>query len=153
MAQTRPQVTIYCDGGSSPNPGPGGWGALLLFEDGSERELSGGDPATTNNQMELTAAISALEALETPHTVTMFVDSQYVQKGMTEWMRGWLKKNWVNSKGEPVANQELWQRLLAAARPHKVTWRWVRGHAGNINNERVDQLATQARARLNRPSR
>lgn len=152
MTDSKPQVTIFCDGGSQPNPGPGGWGALLIYEgeDGKPREveLSGAHPDTTNNQMELTAACSALEALDGPHAVTMYVDSQYVRNGITKWIAGWIEKDWVTSSGDPVKNQDLWERLDSAVKRHSITWRWVRGHAGNPNNERVDQLATHARRTL-----
>ncbi|HTZ70823.1 MAG TPA: ribonuclease HI [Acetobacteraceae bacterium] len=140
-------VEIWTDGGCKPNPGPGGWAALLIFR-GVEREVSGGEPATTNNRMELTAAAAALEALKRPCHVILHTDSQYVHNGITRWHTGWVRKNWRNAAGDPVANYDLWQRLLAAAAPHKVEWRWVRGHAGHEMNERVDRLATEARIRL-----
>lgn len=140
---TTPLVTIYTDGGCDPNPGLGGWGALILIEE-KKIELSGSDPHSTNNRMELTAAIRALNALSAPSVVTLYTDSQYMQRGIEEWMPKWLARNWRGSSG-PVANQDLWQELLAAAKPHKVTWRWVRGHSGNIHNTRVDWLVHQAR--------
>lgn len=148
MTNLTPKVTIFCDGGSQPNPGPGGFGVLLTFDDGREQELSGAELDTTNNKMELTAACVALESLDVPHEVTMYVDSQYVRKGITEWMPNWVKCGWKTADGEPVKNQELWERLYEATQRHTITWRWVRGHSGNANNERVDQLATKARETL-----
>jgi ribonuclease HI len=136
-------IEIYTDGGCDPNPGPGGWAAMIL-EDGSKKEISGYDPQTTNNRMELTAAIQALRNLSTPARVKIYTDSQYLQRGMTEWMPGWLRKNWRGSSG-PVANQDLWKELLDVMKPHQVTWQWVRAHAGNVNNTRVDWLVNQAR--------
>jgi len=140
-------VQIWTDGGCKPNPGPGGWAAVLCFR-GVERELSGGEAATTNNRMELTAAAAALEALKRPCVVVVHTDSQYVKDGITRWHTGWVRKNWRTAGGDPVKNYDLWQRLLAAAAPHKVEWRWVRGHSGNEMNERVDRLATEARHRV-----
>ncbi len=140
-------VEIWTDGGAKPNPGPGGWGAILRFR-GVERELSGGEPATTNNRMELTAAAEALEALKRPCRVVLHTDSEYVRNGVTRWHQGWVRKNWRNSTGDPVKNMDLWQRLLAAAAKHRVEWHWVRGHAGNVMNERADELATRARKAL-----
>ncbi len=140
-------VEVWTDGGCKPNPGPGGWAAILRYN-GSERELSGADPATTNNRMELTAAISALEALKRPCRVLLHTDSEYVRNGISRWVHGWVRNNWRNSAKEPVANMALWQRLLAAAKPHEVEWRWVRGHAGDPMNERADRLATEARERM-----
>jgi ribonuclease HI len=137
-------VEIWTDGGCKPNPGPGGWAALLRFGE-RERVLSGAAPATTNNRMELTAAAAALEALTRPCRVVLHTDSEYVRNGVTRWHAGWVRKNWRNAAGQPVANMELWQRLLAAAAPHQIDWRWVRGHAGDAMNERVDRLATAAR--------
>lgn len=137
-------VEIWTDGGSKPNPGPGGWAAILRFGE-VERELSGYDAATTNNRMELTAAIMALEALKRPCRVVLHTDSEYVRNGISRWINGWVRNNWRNAAKDPVANMELWQRLLAAAKPHEVDWRWVRGHAGDVMNERADKLATAAR--------
>ena len=139
-------VQIWTDGGCKPNPGPGGWGAILVFR-GRERALSGADPATTNNRMELTAAASALEALTRPCRVVLRTDSEYVRNGITRWHTGWVRRNWRNAAGDPVANMALWKRLLDAAKMHDVEWRWVRGHAGDVMNERADILATQARER------
>ena len=138
-----PQIEIHTDGACSGNPGPGGWAALLLYGS-SEKELSGGEPLTTNNRMEFMAAIRALESLKKPCRIALFTDSQYVQKGITEWLPGWLRKGWKNAKGEPVKNQDLWQRLQAAAGQHRIDWQWVKGHAGHAQNERVDALARRA---------
>ena len=137
-------VEIWTDGGCKPNPGPGGWAAILKFRD-TIKELAGAELATTNNRMELTAAAEALEALKRPCDVVLHTDSQYLKNGITRWSTGWVRKNWRSSTGDPVANVDLWQRILAAAKVHRVDWRWVRGHAGNDMNERADQLATQAR--------
>jgi ribonuclease HI len=144
MSDSRPKVTIYTDGGCQPNPGAGGWAALLMI-DGHARELSGGMRQTTNNQMELTAAISALEALKTPCEVALYTDSEYLKKGVTEWMAGWKRNGWKTASRAPVKNKELWERLDAALQRHKITWKWVKAHAGHEHNERVDQLATAAR--------
>ncbi len=145
---TRAQVTVYTDGGAKPNPGgPGGWAALLISGE-HQRELSGAEPATTNNRMELTAAIMALEALKEPCHVTLYTDSQYLKNGITLWLPGWLRKGWKTSARKPVKNQDLWQRLHAASQRHAVSWRWVRGHAGNPANQRVDRLASAARETL-----
>jgi ribonuclease HI len=140
-------VMIWTDGGCKPNPGPGGWGAVLVFR-GREREMSGADPATTNNRMELTAAASALEALKRPCRVVLHTDSEYVRNGITRWSTGWVRKNWRSSTGDPVKNMDLWRRLLDAAKPHEIEWLWVRGHSGNPMNDRVDLLATAARIGL-----
>ena len=137
-------VQIWTDGGCKPNPGPGGWGAILLFR-GGEREMSGAEAATTNNRMELTAAATALEALTRPCRVVLRTDSEYVRNGITRWHTGWVRRNWRNASGDPVANMDLWRRLLDAAKPHSIEWLWVRGHSGDVMNERVDVLATQAR--------
>ena len=137
-------VEIWTDGGCKPNPGPGGWAAILRFR-GVERELSGAEPATTNNRMELTAAAKALEALKRPCQVVLHTDSEYVRNGVTRWHEGWVRRNWRSAAGQPVANIELWQQLLAAAKTHRIEWRWVRGHSGDAMNERVDRLATRAR--------
>lgn len=140
-------VRIWTDGGCRPNPGPGGWGAVLLYR-GHARELSGAEPASTNNRMELTAAAAALEALKRPCRVVLHTDSEYLRNGITRWIDGWTRRNWRNSAGDPVANVDLWRRLLAAAAPHAVEWRWIRGHAGDPMNERADALATEARRSL-----
>lgn len=133
-------VEIHTDGACLGNPGPGGWAALLRHN-GRERELAGGEAQTTNNRMELLAAIMALEALKAPCEVVLSTDSQYVQKGIGEWLPNWIRRGWKTAGGDPVKNQDLWQRLDAAARPHKVQWKWVKGHAGHVENERVDKLA------------
>ncbi len=137
------KVELFTDGACRGNPGPGGWGALLQAGD-KERELYGYWPATTNNQMEMMAAIQGLEALKQPCEVTLTTDSKYVLQGITEWMPGWKRKGWKSSTGKPVKNQELWQRLDAATQPHKIHWKWVKGHSGHAGNERVDALANRA---------
>ena len=139
----RPHIEIHTDGACSGNPGPGGWGALLRYGK-TEKELSGGEALTTNNRMELLAAICALESLSKPCKVDLYTDSQYVQKGITEWMSNWLKRGWKNAKGEAVKNKDLWQRLNDAVAPHHVSWHWVKGHNGHVDNERVDGLARLA---------
>jgi ribonuclease HI len=136
-------VEIHTDGACLGNPGPGGWGALLRHGD-TERELAGGEANTTNNRMELLAAIMALEALKSPCDVVLSTDSQYVQKGIGEWLPNWIRRGWKTAGGDPVKNKDLWERLQAAAQPHKVKWKWVKGHAGHVENERVDQLARAA---------
>ena len=136
-------VEIFTDGACRGNPGPGGWGALLRYN-GTERELYGYQAETTNNQMELMAAIQGLEALSRPCEVILTTDSQYVRQGITKWIAGWKRKNWKTAAGKPVKNQDLWQRLDHAAAPHQVDWRWVKGHSGHDENERVDQLANKA---------
>ena len=133
-------VEIHSDGACLGNPGPGGWACLLRHEK-KERELSGGEILTTNNRMELMAAIQGLEALKSPCNVSLYSDSQYVLKGIKEWMPNWIKRGWKNSAGEPVKNQDLWQRLQHAASIHHVSWHWVKGHNGHPDNERVDELA------------
>lgn len=144
------RIEAYCDGACSGNPGPGAAAALLLAYEGAtlvkERELvSPVDPNTTNQRQELLAAIMALEALSRPGiAITMVCDSKYVIDGITSWIKGWKRNGWVNSKKEPVANRELWERLERAVSPHRVTWKWVKGHAGNPYNDRVDQLAVKA---------
>lgn len=143
-AGTGGLVEVWTDGGCKPNPGPGGWAAILRFG-GTERELSGSERATTNNRMELTAAAAALEALTRPCKVVVHTDSEYVKNGVTRWHTGWVRRNWRNAAGDPVANMDLWRRVLDAAKAHEVEWKWVRGHAGDVMNERADQLATAAR--------
>lgn len=135
-------VTIYTDGACKGNPGAGGWGAILKYGE-AEKELWGGEPETTNNRMELMAAIAALECLKRGSDVVLYTDSQYLRQGITEWIFGWKKKNWRSSTGKPVKNVELWQRLDKAAEPHKIEWRWVKGHSGDPGNERADQLANR----------
>ena len=142
-----PEVEIFTDGACKGNPGPGGWGAVLR-SGGKERELSGGEAPSTNNRMELMAAISALETLTRPCAVVVHTDSEYVRNGISRWVTGWVRNNWRNAAKAPVANMALWQRLLAAAKPHEVDWLWVKGHSGHPMNERADVLATQARESL-----
>lgn len=142
-------VEINTDGACLGNPGPGGWGALLRYGT-VERELAGGEADTTNNRMELMGAIAALEALGSPCAVTLHTDSQYVQKGIGEWLPNWVRRGWKTAAGDPVKNRDLWERLLAASGPHKIEWKWVRGHAGNVDNERVDKLARLAAERARR---
>jgi ribonuclease HI len=141
------RVEIHTDGACIGNPGPGGWGALLRHGK-IERELSGGEPDTTNNRMELLAAIMALEALNRPCEIELHTDSQYVQKGIGEWMPNWIRRGWKTAGGDPVKNQDLWLRLQAAAQHHQVKWKWVKGHAGHADNERVDKLARAAAERI-----
>ncbi len=143
MAETDVQtVEIFCDGACSGNPGPGGYGALLRYA-GRVRELSGGASDTTNNRMEMTAALEALRLLTRPCRVLITTDSQYLVKGMTEWIFGWQKNGWRNSKKEPVLNKDLWELLLELSKGHSVKWHWVKGHAGHPENERCDQLARE----------
>ena len=140
-------VALFTDGACSGNPGPGGWGALLRYQ-GHEKELSGGEAATTNNRMELLAVIHGLEALKRPMQVRICTDSQYVMKGMTEWLTAWKRRGWKTADRQPVKNVDLWQQLEAALTPHQVEWEWVRGHSGHPENERVDQLAREAVSRI-----
>lgn len=141
------RVELFTDGACLGNPGPGGWGALLRFGT-RERELSGGEAQTTNNRMELMAAIAGLEALKRPCTVALTTDSQYVKKGVEEWMARWRANGWRTSDKKPVKNQDLWERMSAALAGHHVTWHWVKGHAGHAENERVDVLARDAALRF-----
>ena len=136
-------MVIYTDGACKGNPGPGGWGALLVYK-GVEKELWGGDPNTTNNRMELMAAIVALETLTEACRVDLHTDSQYVRQGITEWLRNWVRRGWKTAAGGAVKNQDLWQRLQAASERHTIEWHWVKGHSGHPENERVDALATAA---------
>ncbi|MFM7345180.1 MAG: ribonuclease HI [Tagaea sp.] len=136
-------VELFTDGACSGNPGPGGWGAILRWR-GSEKELSGGDAATTNNRMELMAAIEGLRALKRPAQVRVWTDSVYVRDGITKWIHGWKRSGWKTADKKPVKNVDLWQALLAAAEPHAVEWRWIKGHAGHPENERADALARGA---------
>jgi ribonuclease HI len=145
----KTKVVIHTDGACSGNPGPGGWGAIL--ESGAHRkELKGGEQLTTNNRMELTAAIEALEALKTHSDVDLYTDSNYLRGGITSWIKGWKRNGWRTADKKPVKNVELWQRLDAALKPHEVRWHWIKGHAGHAENERADQLARDgvAMARL-----
>ena len=140
-----PQVVIHTDGACSGNPGPGGWGAVLHYGE-KEKELWGGELSTTNNRMELMAAIQALEALKKPCKVELHTDSQYVQKGIHEWIHGWKRRGWLTADKKPVKNDDLWKRLDAARLRHEVDWRWIKGHAGHEFNERADALARQGLA-------
>lgn len=145
MTSDRPKVSIFTDGACSGNPGPGGWGAILRY--GSfEKEMKGGERDTTNNRMELLAAISALEALRRPASIDLYTDSQYVRGGITGWIHNWKRNGWKTSDRKPVKNVDLWQRLDAALREHDIAWHWVKGHAGHPENERADQLAREGLA-------
>ena len=137
------KVTIFTDGGCRGNPGPGGWGAVLQFGD-QEKEIYGYDPETTNNRMELMAAISALELLKRPCEIDLTTDSQYVRQGILEWMDGWKKRNWKNAAKKPVKNKDLWLRLDEAVQRHTIEWHWIKGHSGHEGNERADDLANRA---------
>ena len=138
---------LFTDGACSGNPGPGGWAALLRYRE-QERELSGGEPATTNNRMEMLAVIHGLEALKRPTPVRIYTDSQYVMKGITEWLAAWKRRGWKTADRQPVKNVDLWQRLESALSRHQVEWQWVRGHNGHPENERVDALARAAIGRV-----
>jgi ribonuclease HI len=143
-------IYIYSDGACKGNPGPGGWGALLVYA-GHRKEISGGEANTTNNRMEMTAVIRALESLKRPSTVEVHTDSQYVQKGISEWMSGWKRRNWHTADGKPVKNQDLWLQLDALSQLHRIEWKWVRGHAGHPENERADALANQGVLQAQQP--
>lgn len=136
----RPQVEVFTDGACSGNPGPGGWGAILR-SGRHEKELSGGEPATTNNRMEMMAAIAALEALKRPSRVAVTTDSSYLRDGITKWLPAWKARGWKTADKKPVKNRDLWERLDAACRRHEIEWHWVRGHSGHPENERADELA------------
>ena len=144
------ELFAYTDGACSGNPGPGGWGVLMLARDGTtvlkERTLNGGEPDTTNNRMELLAAIEALNALERPSTITVVTDSAYVKNGVTGWIHGWKRNGWKTSNKKPVKNVELWKALDQAQARHQVTWKWIKGHAGHAENERADELAREGMA-------
>ncbi len=147
MSETK--VIVHTDGACSGNPGPGGWGVILDYN-GTRKELSGGEALTTNNRMELMAAIMALEALKRPCPVEMHVDSNYVKDGITKWIHGWKKNGWKTADKKPVKNAELWQRLDEALRTHQISWHWVKGHAGHNDNERADELAREGMAPFKR---
>lgn len=143
MSAEHKVIHIFTDGACSGNPGPGGWGAILRYGE-TEKELSGGEAATTNNRMEMMAAIAALEALKRPSHVKLHTDSQYVKNGITQWIHNWKRSGWKTADKKPVKNVELWQRLESALHTHKVEWVWVKGHAGHAENERADELARMA---------
>ena len=136
-------VEIYTDGACSGNPGPGGYGSLLRYGDVT-REISGCEKETTNNRMEMMAVIEALRQLKRPCRITLYTDSRYVMQGMTEWLSGWIKRNWINSQKKPVVNRDLWEKILELSRPHQIEWKWVPGHKGHPENERCDWLARNA---------
>jgi len=144
---TPPRVEIFTDGACKGNPGPGGWGAVVR-SGAREKELSGGEPLTTNNRMELLAAIRALESLTRPCEVVLHTDSIYVRDGISKWIHGWRRNGWKTADRKPVKNAELWQELLDAAAPHRIDWRWVKGHSGHPENERADRLACDAAMRF-----
>lgn len=149
------ELLAYTDGACSGNPGPGGWGVLLIARDGDRvlktRELNGGEPMTTNNRMELMAAIAALEALSRPSELTLVTDSNYLRDGVTKWIHGWRKNGWRTADRKPVKNEDLWRRLDAATEPHRISWEWVKGHAGHAENERADELARTGMAPFKPP--
>ena len=151
MSTALPHVVVHTDGACSGNPGPGGWGAILRSGD-HEKELKGGEAATTNNRMELMAAISALEALKRPCRVDLHTDSKYVQQGISQWIHGWKRKGWMTAAKKPVLNQDLWQELDKQVARHKIRWTWTKGHASHADNNRCDELATRA-AREQRSSK
>ena len=152
-----PELFAFTDGACSGNPGPGGWGVVLQAVEGGrvlrERELSGGEPETTNNRMELMAAIAALESLTRPAEITLVTDSAYVKNGITDWLANWKRRGWRTASKDPVKNVELWQRLEAAQARHQVRWEWVKGHAGHPENERADALARAGMAPFRKPAR
>ncbi|MBW1782286.1 MAG: ribonuclease HI [Deltaproteobacteria bacterium] len=139
----RKIVEIFTDGACSGNPGPGGYGSLLRYGDVT-KEISGCEPDTTNNRMEMMAVIEALRQLKRPCKVTLYTDSRYVMRGMTEWISGWIRRNWINSQKKPVVNRDLWEKILELSKPHQIQWKWVRGHTGHPENERCDRLARNA---------
>lgn len=144
-ASRKPHVVIYTDGACSGNPGPGGWGAILMSGP-HRKEISGGEANTTNNRMELFAAIAALEALKRPSQVDLHTDSSYLRNGITQWIHGWKRNGWRTADRKPVKNAELWQRLEEATHRHQITWHWIKGHAGQPENERADELAREGMA-------
>lgn len=139
-SDSKKRIEIYTDGACSGNPGPGGWGAILRFQ-GKEREISGGEASTTNNQMELQAAIEALRALKEPCVVDLYTDSQYLRQGITQWIHNWKRNGWKTADRKPVKNQSLWERLDELVQTHTINWHWLKGHAGHPENERCDELA------------
>ena len=143
MTDELPHVTIFTDGACKGNPGPGGWGAVIRMG-ANEKDISGGERDSTNNRMELMAAIRALQALTKPCRVTLTTDSNYVKDGITKWIHGWLRNGWRTASRQPVKNADLWQELLEAVKPHRIEWCWVKGHAGHVDNERADRLASAA---------
>lgn len=143
------KVRIFTDGACKGNPGPGGYGGIIVWN-GEKEEFKGADPSTTNNIMELTAAIVALKKLKEPSEVELTTDSEYLVKGMTQWIDNWVRNNWINSSKKPVKNKELWQELRKLSQVNRITWKWVRGHSGHPENERADQLANEAIAQLQR---
>lgn len=143
-------VEIYTDGACTGNPGPGGYGAVLKYRD-TVKEISGCEPRTTNNRMEMTAVIKALQQLKRPCKVRVVTDSNYLVKGMTQWIHGWVRRNWINSQKRPVLNRELWEEILELSRKHQITWQWVKGHDGHPENERCDQLARAAIKNCKKP--
>ena len=149
MTAPRPRIEVHTDGACSGNPGPGGWGALLAWN-GLTKELKGGEAATTNNRMEMTAAIRALESLKRPSTVDLFTDSTYLRDGIMGWLAKWKKNGWKTAAKKPVKNEDLWRRLDEAAAAHEIVWHWVRGHDGNPGNERADELAREGMAPFKR---
>ncbi len=148
MTDARPNVVIATDGACKGNPGIGGWGAIMRAANGTEKTLSGAEPHTTNNRMELTGAIAALTALSRPADVILSTDSVYVRDGITKWVHGWQRNGWKTADRKPVKNADLWQALLIAAAPHRIDWRWVKGHSGDPDNEAADALANAAIAAL-----
>lgn len=145
----NPPVIIYSDGSASPNPGPGGYAAILIYGE-HQKEVSGGEPNTTNNRMELMAAIKSLESLNRPCQIEFHTDSQYVKNGITSWIHGWMKNGWMTAARKPVENKELWQQLYALTQKHQINWKWVKGHSTSALNNRVDELANEARRNLRR---
>jgi ribonuclease HI len=152
MSAGEKPVVVYTDGACSGNPGPGGWAAILTF-DGKRKEISGGEPVTTNNRMELMAAIAALEAVMRPSRIDVHTDSEYLKNGISTWIHSWKRRGWRTAAGTPVKNEDLWRRLEEAQAPHKVVWHWLRGHAGHDENERADELAREAMAPFLKPRR
>ncbi|MDB6172861.1 MAG: Ribonuclease [Chthoniobacteraceae bacterium] len=146
------KIIIHTDGGCEGNPGPGGWGAVLAYGE-KRKEISGGEPATTNNRMELLAAIRALEALTAPCEIDLFTDSVYLRDGVTKWMKAWKARSWMTVQKQPVKNVDLWRALDAAAKPHQINWCWLKGHAGHVDNERCDVLAKSAIGEVRRMHR